>query len=222
MNILESLVFEKVDQPMTDSLKVAEYFGKDHAHVLRDIKALDCSQEFRESNFGFSNYVTEQRHRVPKINMTFDGFMFLAMGYRGKKAAKLKEAYIAEFNRMREFISVRISAKDDFKELSDAIKSAHTELHSYHFSNEYDLINRIVLGRSTRRFKKENGIPEDVSSIRPYLSKEQLQAISKLQKFDAGLVILVPEYDNRKELLLRYFAKMMDSQLIASKERQAV
>ena len=54
MEPVKSLVFEKHDQPMTDSLKVAEYFGKDHAHVLRDIKDLDCSQEFRESNFGFS------------------------------------------------------------------------------------------------------------------------------------------------------------------------
>ena len=34
--------------------------------------------------------------------MTFDGFTFLAMGFTGKRAAQFKEAYIKEFNRMRE------------------------------------------------------------------------------------------------------------------------
>ncbi|ACY84441.1 antirepressor protein [Edwardsiella piscicida] len=32
--------------------------------------------------------------------MTKDGFVFLVMGFTGKKAAAFKEAYIAEFNRM--------------------------------------------------------------------------------------------------------------------------
>lgn len=32
--------------------------------------------------------------------MTKDGFVFLIMGFTGKKAAAFKEAYIAEFNRM--------------------------------------------------------------------------------------------------------------------------
>jgi len=40
----KELVFEKNDQAMTDSLKVAEYFGKQHKHVIRDIeeKIINC------------------------------------------------------------------------------------------------------------------------------------------------------------------------------------
>ncbi|WP_440867560.1 Rha family transcriptional regulator [Symbiopectobacterium purcellii] len=34
------------------------------------------------------------------FTMTKDGFVFLIMGFTGKKAAAFKEAYIAEFNRM--------------------------------------------------------------------------------------------------------------------------
>ncbi len=42
---------------------------------------------------------------VPRENhaadlITKDGFMFLVMGFTGKKAARLKEAYIAKFNAM--------------------------------------------------------------------------------------------------------------------------
>ena len=40
-------------------------------------------------------------------NMTKDGFMFLVMGFTGTKAATIKEAYIAEFNRMADEIHRR-------------------------------------------------------------------------------------------------------------------
>lgn len=84
----------------TNSKNVADVFGKEHRHVIRDIEKLDCSIEFRESNFGLSSYVSEQNKELKCFDMTKDGFVFLCMGYRGKKAAQFKEAYIAEFNRM--------------------------------------------------------------------------------------------------------------------------
>lgn len=39
--------------------------------------------------------------------MTKDGFVFLVMGFTGKKAAAFKEAYIAEFNRMEAGLTVQ-------------------------------------------------------------------------------------------------------------------
>jgi len=203
---MNELVFEKQDKPMTDSLKVAEYFGKRHDHVLRDIKELECSEEFRQSNFGESNYMNEQRHRQPKYNMTFDGFMFLAMGYRGKRAASLKEAYIKEFNHMGDFIRQLDTARLDFHDFAQAIKEAHDEPRSYHFSNEFDLINRIVLGTSTRKYKREHGI--EASSIREFLTPEQLDGVIRLQRFDMGLVVTVPEYEDRKQILSKYYGRI--------------
>lgn len=96
----EIKIYQKEEQQMTNSKNVADVFNKDHRHVLRDIKNLDCSDEFRQSNFGLSEYTSEQNKILPCIEMTKDGFAFLCMGYRGKKAARFKEAYIAEFNRM--------------------------------------------------------------------------------------------------------------------------
>ena len=40
------------DTARVDSLFVAKFFGKRHDHVLRDIENLDCSKEFRLTNFG--------------------------------------------------------------------------------------------------------------------------------------------------------------------------
>lgn len=72
-------------------------FEKRHDNVVRDIRNLDCSEEFRLLNFEESSYTNLQGHRQACFNMTRDGFVFLVMGYRGKKAASFKEAYIKRF-----------------------------------------------------------------------------------------------------------------------------
>lgn len=87
--------------PMTTSLKVAEVFGKMHCHVMEAVQKLDCSKEFRESNYRLSSFKPERAKRsYPMYLMTRDGFTFLAMGFTGARAAEFKERYIAEFNRM--------------------------------------------------------------------------------------------------------------------------
>ena len=43
------------DTARVDSLFVAKFFDKKHSHVLRDIENLDCSDDFRQSNFGLTN-----------------------------------------------------------------------------------------------------------------------------------------------------------------------
>ena len=91
-------------RPTVSSLQIAKDFGKDHSHVLRDIRALDCSDNLRKSNFGLSFYVRELNNggqkKEPMYYMTRDGFVFLVMGYTGSRASKFKEWYISEFNRM--------------------------------------------------------------------------------------------------------------------------
>jgi anti-repressor protein len=99
---MSKLVFIENNRPVTDSLTVAEVFGKEHKNVLRDIETLDCSEEFSRLNFEQSTYVNERGREYPKVNMTQDGFTFLVMGYTGKEAARFKEMYIGEFNRMRD------------------------------------------------------------------------------------------------------------------------
>ncbi|MGL5013967.1 MAG: Rha family transcriptional regulator [Bacteroidales bacterium] len=95
-----SYVFNKGGQVLTDTLKVAEFFGKSHKNILRDIDNLGCSQDFGKLNFELSSYKTTQNKNLPLVEMTKDGFLFLAMGYTGAAAALIKERYISEFNRM--------------------------------------------------------------------------------------------------------------------------
>ena len=99
------LVEAKNGQAVTSSLVVADYFHKEHGKVLRAINQLECSMNFRQANFGLSEYAKKNGNvskTYPMYYMTRDGFTFLAMGFTGKVAAQFKEAYIAAFNEMEE------------------------------------------------------------------------------------------------------------------------
>ena len=95
--MIAPIITIKNNAAITNSSHVAEYFGKTHAHVLRDIDALILMEPSCASNFGFT--LTETA--MPKggtrkdraVNMTRDGFTLLAMGFTGKKALGFKLQY---------------------------------------------------------------------------------------------------------------------------------
>ncbi|HAM3640705.1 TPA: transcriptional regulator [Escherichia coli] len=89
----------KNGRAVTTSVAIAEFFGKQHHHVVQKIESLECSERFLTSNFSRVKF----EHRGNTYNayqITKNGFVFLVMGFTGKKAAAFKEAYIAEFDRM--------------------------------------------------------------------------------------------------------------------------
>ena len=100
------------ERPCVTSLDVAQTFGKSHQHVLRDVRSLECSDEFRLSNFGQSSYVNAQGKNQPMVVMTRDGFTLLVMGYNGKLAMKFKEAYIKQFNAMESVLRKKMIARE--------------------------------------------------------------------------------------------------------------
>ncbi|MEH5729769.1 Rha family transcriptional regulator [Escherichia coli] len=92
----------KNGRAVTTSVAIAEFFGKRHERVLDKIRNLDCSAKFTEHNFVSSEYTDSTGRKLPMYQITKNGFVFLVMGFTGKKAAAFKEAYIAEFDRMEE------------------------------------------------------------------------------------------------------------------------
>jgi Rha family phage regulatory protein len=189
-----------------DSLTVAEAFSKDHRNVIRDIRNLDCSEEFRLLNFEQSSYTNLQGKKQPCYNLTRDGFVFLVMGYRGKKAAAFKEAYIRRFNEMEEFIKYLLEARMDYPLLTANIQLIKENPKPYHFSNECNMLNRIVLGKTAKEVREEHGLKKG-SSIRPYLTNEEIEAIDQLQRVDIGLLISTPDFQQRKQYLEWYYMK---------------
>ena len=205
------LFADKKDIARVDSLYVAEFFEKNHKEVLRDIRNIAApnsglSKEFAERNFALGSYKDKQNKKRPCYYLTRDGFTILVMGYTGKKALRFKELYIRRFNEMEELIKSLVKARTEFPLLTENIKLLHEKPKPYHFSNECDMINRIVLGKSAKQFRLENNL-EKGTSIRPYLTEVQIDLIEKLQKVDIGLLVAFPNYEDRKRHLEWYKQK---------------
>ena len=102
-NILTLVYENEKGVDITTSLIVAKVFGKRNSDVLRDVRNLNCSNDFRERNFAL---MVEMRQlpqggaqKTEYYTMTKDGFSFLVMGYTGEKAGEFKERFINEFNK---------------------------------------------------------------------------------------------------------------------------
>lgn len=74
---MESLI---PNQKGMTSLEIAEVTGKQHAHVMRDIRNL-LSQGVAESNFGLGSYTDANGQERPLFNLTPKGCLILASGY---------------------------------------------------------------------------------------------------------------------------------------------
>jgi Rha family phage regulatory protein len=106
---MEELVFKsEKGTPVTNSLLVAQKFGKRNADVLRDIRNLHCSENFHQRNFVLMVEMKELPQggatKTEYYIMTKDGFSFLVMGYTGKEAGQFKEDFIDAFNKMENII----------------------------------------------------------------------------------------------------------------------
>lgn len=103
MNELTVNVRIEKDIMVTDSRNVAEVFGKEHNHVLRDIRNFEKDV----STFGqmfFESTMPDKYGRQQKVYlMNRDGFTLLAMGYTTASAIQWKLKYINAFNELEKF-----------------------------------------------------------------------------------------------------------------------
>lgn len=98
---MEQIVFKtKKGNPATDSLSIAKGFGKTHGNVLQAIDGLECDADFNRMNFHSINYTDSRNRKQRRVVMTRDGFAFLVLGFTGKRAAKFKQDFIEQFDRM--------------------------------------------------------------------------------------------------------------------------
>ena len=106
MKILNQLVFVEAQQVVTDSLTIAEVFGKEHKTVLRDIRIqMDYAGEvFTQNNFVPGTYEDKNNQSRPKFNLTEEAFTLVAMSYNTREAVQMKVKFIQEFKKMKEHL----------------------------------------------------------------------------------------------------------------------
>lgn len=112
------------------SLQIAEITGKQHAHVMRDIRAL-LEQGVTESNFGLSEYKDSTGRNLPCYNLTKKGCLILASGYN----ALLREKIIDRWEEL-ESGKATPTAQLSRKELALMVVQAEEEKERLMIANE--------------------------------------------------------------------------------------
>lgn len=105
------------DQVVANSEDIAAFFGKQHSHVLRDIRNLIAGEKSCASNFGWTSRDVAMpsggTRPVATCDMNRDGFTLLAMGFTGKRALRWKLRYIEAFNAMEAELNKPQMVMDD-------------------------------------------------------------------------------------------------------------
>jgi Rha family phage regulatory protein len=108
---MTNLVVVQNGQAVTDSLTVAEVFGKRHDNVMKDIRnqinklVLADEMDFTLLNFKERTFETEKGNLYNKFELTEDAFALIAMSYTTPEAMKMKVSFLKEFKRIKEELS---------------------------------------------------------------------------------------------------------------------
>ena len=211
----EYRLYEMDGRAFCDSLQVAEVFERRHDNVLQGIRETirEVGEEFGLLNFQESYYRNAQRKKQPMFLLTKDAFALVAFGFTGEKAMRFKLDYIKRFNDMESFIKSLIATKMEFPAFTEAVMMAHEEPKHYHYSNEINMIYRIVLGTDAKTFRQRHGLDEGVS-LRRHLALPEIQAIETLQRVDIGLLVAMPSFHDRKAALEKHYQLLEDRKII--------
>lgn len=188
---LDNLVFCTMrHEVLTDSINVAEHFGKRHDHVLRDIDRL-VEQMGGLPKFGETPLfqevpnVDETGRRFRKFLMTRDGFSLLVMGFTGRKALAWKLRYIEAFDAMSavlmEYSAMLRREREARRSMTDAIKDSgeNERMHGHAYSQYTDLVYRKVTGRTAGQWRKFLGIPRN-EPLKRHMPPEFVKGICDL------------------------------------------
>ena len=215
-----------VNQIITmSSVEIAELTDKRHDHVLRDI---DNLLKTLSPELGLGYKLTTYKDTTGRKNRMYqmdkDATICLVTGYDANARMRIikrwqelenEVAALKAQKAIRE--QERQALKVEYKPMTDAIQimleEQQKEIHSHHFSNEADMINRIILGCPAKKYRLEQGIGEN-ESLRDYLTALEMKCFLELQRANTVYIMDGLEYQERKEKLTSTFNKRWREKLI--------
>lgn len=207
------------------SLDIAETFGKDHKHVLEDIRRMSASLSTAElSALFFENfYIAANGKRNPMYYMNRDGFTLLVMGYNGEKAMQFKLAYIRQFNAMEKVLKEMLEQrhKTEMERAKGiAVRQALTKtiqqsgenerMHGHAYSTYTNVIYKAIFGKNANQLREEYGIGKK-DNLRDCFSEEELKAVQSAEMLVSSLINYGWGYDEIKDFVLKNVPKQLAS-----------
>ncbi len=204
--LVETTKINKQEMTVVSSLDIAETFEKRHDNVIRDIKELECSEEFRLLNFEEIYYKDSYGRKQPMYYVTRDGFTLLAMGYTGEKAVKFKEAYIKQFNAMEKMLQGKLIEREKGiavrQSLTKALQQSteNERMHGHAYSTYTNCIYKVLFGMNSNQLREHYNIGKK-DNLRDCFSAEDLQAVQSMECMVSGLVACGWGYDKVKTFI---------------------
>ena len=169
------LIFAK--QTMS-SLEIAELTGKQHAHVMRDIRSL-LEQGVAESNFGLGSYTDANGQNRPCYNLTKKGCLILASGYDVKLRERIidrwEELEIMNKNGMfqipQSFSEALQLAADQARKIEEQKKQIEEDAPRVLFSKAVETAKRSCLIAELAKILQQNGISIGQNRLFKWLRK---------------------------------------------------
>lgn len=212
--LVEIRKINKEELTVVTSLDVANTFEKEHKNVLKDIRELECSEEFGRLNFEQSSYINSQNKSQPMYYMSRDGFTLLVMGYTGEKAMRFKEAYIRQFNSMEKVLIGKMREREKGIAVRQALTNAlqlsqeNERMHGHAYSTYTNIVYKAVFGKDAKHLREELGIAKK-DNLRDYLSAEELKAVQSVEMVISGLIDFGWGYEQIKSFVMNQDLKLL-------------
>lgn len=174
-------IFERDGELWTDSLSVAEVFGKEHRSILLVVRKIDAENKLVGlHSFVQSNYLDSQGKEQPAFEMTEDGFMGVVGKFNdraGSDISLIQAIYRKEFKRLRkESAQPSLNGNDILIGLSVKLTNMLEELKDQNIQNkiEHHAMKSEVIqfkGKIVSVEKKMDDVIEKVNTFEEKLTK---------------------------------------------------
>ncbi len=167
-----------------NATELAKYFGKKPVHYLRNEQTQEYLKALSESeNLHLKNLVkTKRGGKYAGTWMHHEVALDFAMWLSPTFKVKLLKFIKIKLREAAQWRVERLEAKTGYKGLSEAVERAHNPAKFYHYANQADLLNRVMVGMKSKKY-------QEIYGCRPVdnMSAGELEILTKLQKYSEVL-----------------------------------
>ena len=192
-----------------------------HDDFLRKVRKI--ADELGLGNISESSYRNSQNKKQPCLLLDKKACLLMV----ASETPKVLQAIIDRWLELEAAEAERSTAKAmdaenraalrmEYRPMTAALKSVREDIgketKAHHYSNESDMINRIVTGYPAKKYKAVHEMPE--SNLRDLLTPIQKQAMLSLQKANTVYLEEGLSFDERKDRLNTLFDRRWNAKLI--------
>lgn len=210
---LDLSIFQKTDELYFNATEVAQYYGKNIKEWFKNVETKEYLEQVLIA-YPFLNGGNSTHLEFGKLVKTSKGryggtylHNILALPFArwcsAKIAVQLDKFLMTKIKEEQIRKMERLKARTGYLPLTNAIQEAHDPCEFYHYSNEANMITKIIMGKNAKQLKEEL----DTENVRDAMNVREIHALENLQRANTVLIQMGISYDDRKEKLTTLYNK---------------